>query len=217
VQVSAASGFYAPSIRTQDFYIQEDVRPSRSPDGQFFSRQHTSFGVSQASFLFFENYYKICIPGRNETPSSLSTLAKKSSMLDDLGHRTPHFGYTSEIREQRGVAPVHVAKTKDITSEPRSKPEDYVSQLKDSHDQASRVKSSSSTRSRQQPVCLVDFEASIKAHLLQENVVRELEEIETHSNPTGRALEDVLAAFERRIDKKIRVFMAYNPFFTYFL
>ncbi len=50
LQVTSASGLYAPSIRSQDFYIQEDVRPSRSPDGHS-SRQHSSFGTGLFSVL----------------------------------------------------------------------------------------------------------------------------------------------------------------------
>jgi hypothetical protein len=44
LQVSSSQGFYAPSIRSQDFYIQEDGRPSRSPDSHSF-KQHSAFGT----------------------------------------------------------------------------------------------------------------------------------------------------------------------------
>jgi hypothetical protein len=131
-------------VRSQDFYIQEDVRPSRSPDGHS-SRQHLSFGTTflrqvetsfQTALLYFSG-----ATSRGEATSSSSTSAvKNAGLIDDLTHRTPHFGYTSDIAEQAGTVPVHTTKIKEKASDFQFKHVGRNLPTKDSHDPAFREK-----------------------------------------------------------------------------
>jgi hypothetical protein len=82
----------------------------------------------------------------------LSFSAKQTDLLDDLTHRTPHYGYTSDVTEQQGVVSAHATKIKDSASDSRFKQHDMNSNAKDSHSRPFREKISSSTKSRAEAV-----------------------------------------------------------------
>lgn len=71
-------------------------------------------------------------------------------MQDDFTHRTPHFGYTSEIREQSGGFPA--AKSKDKSADSLQKLDGRNSRQLESHGRGSRERDNISSRNRQEEV-----------------------------------------------------------------
>ena len=88
---------------------------------------------------------------RGEISSSAIASAPNVGLADDLTHRTPHFGYTSELRLHHESVPILSAKTKD-TADSRFRQDSQSVHAKDSHDRASRERGNSSTRGRQESV-----------------------------------------------------------------
>ena len=98
-------------------------------------------------------YFSGAISRGEATSSSSTSAVKNAGLIDDLTHRTPHYGYTSEIMEQSGTVPVHATKIKEKASDSQFKQVGRNSLTKDSHDPAFRDKVFHSVvRSRQEAV-----------------------------------------------------------------
>ena len=83
------------------------------------------------------------IARHGEAPSQpTSTSTQNSDLLDDLTHRTPYYGFTSEVKEQQGTASALSAKTKDIAVDSRFKQDGHNSHSKGLHDRASQDRGS---------------------------------------------------------------------------
>jgi hypothetical protein len=78
-----------------------------------------------------------------------TSAAKNAGLIDDLTHRTPHYGYTSEITDQQGDVHAHVPKIKDSSSVSQFKQVGHNSHSKESHSRASRDEVSSSARKKE--------------------------------------------------------------------
>jgi hypothetical protein len=107
--------------------------------------------------IAYEDHTILASMNRGEISSSAIASAPNVGLVDDLTHRTPHFGYTSELRLHHESIPVLSSKTKDM-ADSRFRQDSQSVHAKDSHDRASRERGNLSTRGRQEPVrccCLI--------------------------------------------------------------
>jgi hypothetical protein len=134
----------------------------------------------------------------------LSTAAKNADLHDDFAHRTPHFGFTSETKEQSLVAPLQTAKSKDKAADSLHKLEGHQLRQRESHSQVSRDRDSSLSRNRQELVrhCKHHRDVQCQTHPKQDSAAKSSV---LPADSSSRFTQEMLAAFERRIDKKIRV------------
>jgi hypothetical protein len=89
---------------------------------------------------------------RGEVSCNVNTASKPAASQDDFSHRTPHFGYTSEIKERSGVVPVHAVKSKVKHGDSLPKFDGHNSHQMESHGRVSRERDTSISRNRHEVV-----------------------------------------------------------------